>query len=256
MGDKHPDLSPWPLWGTDSVCKERQVARVKDNLVTQSNRLIEASHTLTLNEKRLVLIAASLIDPRKPPPDGFLLVHADAFADVFGLDINHTYEALEDAANRLYERDLRRYEKGELVERMRWVFHVKYRKGMGYVELGFSPTIIPHLTLLKREFTSYQLRQIGNLNSFYAVRLYELMSQFHKLGTRECSLEQLRQMLDLGDKYPNVKDLRKRVIDPALREVNESTDLTVALAPRLQGRKIIGFQFTITKDDQLPLPLD
>jgi len=139
---------------------------------------------------------------------------------------------------------------------MRWVFHVKYRQGQGCVELGFSPTVLPHLTMLNREFTSYQLKQIGNLSSFYAVRLYELMSQFLKLGQRECTLDQLRQMLDLGDKYQDVKDMRKRVLDPALKELNAGTDLAVTAEPRRQGRKIVGFSFTITKNDQLPLNLE
>jgi len=227
-----------------------------ENKVTQSNKLIEASHTLTLNEKRLVLCAASLIDSRKPlPKDGYLTIRADTFADVFGLKVKHAYEALDDAATKLFNRDIRRYAKGKVVERMRWVFHVKYKEGQGCVELGFSPTVLPHLTMLNKEFTSYQLKQIGSLSSFYAVRLYELMSQFLKIGERECSLVQLRQMLDLGEKYQDVKDMRKRVLDPALKELNSSTDLTVVAEPNRKGRKIIGFAFTITKSDQLALQL-
>lgn len=227
-----------------------------ENKVTQSNKLIEASHTLTLNEKRLVLCAASLIDPRKPlPKDGFLTIRADTFADVFGIDVRHAYEALDDAAKRLFNRDIRRYSKGKLVEQMRWVFHVRYRDGQGCVELGFSPTVVPHLTMLNKEFTSYQLKQIGSLSSFYAVRLYELMSQFLKLGERACTLDQLRQMLDLGDKYQDVKDMRKRVLDPALKEVNANTDLAVTAEPMRQGRKITGFSFTISKNDQMALQL-
>jgi len=227
-----------------------------ENKVTQSNRLIEASHTLTLNEKRLILAAASMIDSRKPlPKDGYFTVRADSFAEVFGLDVNNAYEALNDAAHRLFERDIRRYAKGKIVERMRWVFHVKYKEGQGCVDLGFSPTVLPHLTMLNREFTSYQLKQIGSLSSFYAIRLYELMSQFHKLGQRECTLTQLRQMFDLGDKYTNVKDLRRWVLEPAMKELNDGTDLAVKAEPRRQGRKIIGFIFSITKTDQLALEL-
>ncbi|MBN3471481.1 replication initiation protein [Pseudomonas savastanoi pv. phaseolicola] len=228
-----------------------------DNKVTQSNKLIESSHTLTLNEKRLVLCAASLIDSRKPlPKDGYLTIRADTFAEVFGIDVKHAYAALDDAATKLFNRDIRRYVKGKVVERMRWVFHVKYREGQGCVELGFSPTIIPHLTMLHKEFTSYQLKQIGSLSSFYAVRLYELMSQFIKLKQRECTLAQLREMFDLGDKYQDVKDMRKRVLYPALEEVNKNTDLTVAVEPRRQGRRIIGFSFTIAKNDQMALSLE
>ncbi|MBF8008681.1 replication initiation protein [Pseudomonas brenneri] len=226
------------------------------NKVTQSNRLVEASHTLTLNEKRLILAAASLIDPRKPlPKDGYLTIRADAFANVFGINVNNAYEALDDAANRLFERDIRRYSKGKIVERMRWVFHVKYKEGQGCVELGFSPTVLPHLTMLNKEFTSYQLKQIGSLSSFYAIRLYELMSQFLKLGQRECTLDQLRQMFDLGEKYQSVKDMRRWVLEPALKELNAGTDLVVQVEPRRQGRKIVGFSFTITKNDQMALEL-
>lgn len=227
-----------------------------DHKVTQSNKLIEASHTLTLNEKRLVLCAASLLDSRRPPPkDGYLTIRADTFAEVFGLDVKHAYEALNEAATRLFKRDIRRYSEGKVIERMRWVFHVKYKEGLGCVELGFSPTVLPHLTMLNREFTSYQLKQIGSLSSFYSVRLYELMSQFIKLGERECSLEHLRQMLDLGEKYQNIKDLRKRVLDPALVEINNSTELTIVAEPLRAGRRITGFLFLISKNDQLALLL-
>ena len=216
------------------------------NIVTQSNRLIEAAHTLTLNEKRLVILAASMLDPRKPlPKDGVLMIRADVFSEVFGTDPKSTYFAMKDAANRLYARDIRNYKGGKLVKRMRWVYLCDYMEGRGCIQLGFSPQVVPHLTMLNKEFTSYQLRQIGKLSTFYAIRLYELMAQFIRLKARECTLEQLRGMLDLGDKYPNVKDLRKRVLDPAIEEVNCHTDLTVTVEPRRNGRAIAGFLFTI-----------
>ena len=115
--------------------------------------------------------------------------------------------------------------------------------------------LLGHLTMLNKEFTSYQLKQIGSLSSFYAIRLYELMSQFHKLGQRECTLDQLRQMFDLGEKYQDVKNMRVRVLDPALKELNAGTDLSVTAEPRRRGRKIIGFVFTIAKNEQMALEL-
>ncbi len=232
------------------------MANLTNNKVSQSNRLIEASHTLTLNEKRLVLCAASMLDSRKPlPKNGFITVTADAFADTFGIETRHAYESLNDAATRLYNRDLRRMKNGQVIERMRWVYHVKYKDGLGCVELGFSPTILPHLTMLHAEFTSYQLRQIGHLSSFYSIRLYELMAQFHKIGKRDCTLEQLREMFDTGEKYKDVKDFRKWVLDPALKEVNSHTDLRIDSEPKRAGRKIIGFSFMIQKSEQLSLAI-
>jgi plasmid replication initiation protein len=228
--------------------------------VWQSNRLVEASQTLTLNEKRLVLAAAALHDPRKPlPAKGTVTLHAEDFAEVFGIEARgHVYEALEDAARRLGNRWIRTIytRQGKAAERnVRWVWLVEYRKGEGSVVLGFSPGVAPYLTMLHTEFTRFKLKQIGQIGSFYGVRLYELCCQFRKAGERTISLERLRDMLDLGSKYANIKDLRRRVIDPAIDEINRHTDLRAKVTALRRGRKVIGFHFDIAEDDQLHLPL-
>lgn len=227
--------------------------------VWQSNRLVEAAQTLTLNEKRLVIAAAALHDPRKPlPPKGTVTLHADDFSDVFGIEGKHVYEALADASKRLYNRSIRRVwnSKGKVIEEeMRWVWMARYKKGEGTVTLGFSPAIAPYLSMLHSEFTRFKLREIGNIGSFYGLRLYELCAQFRKAGERTISLPRLREMLDLGDKYSDIKDLRRRVLDPAITEINKHTDLRVVVTPERKGRKVVGFHFDITQDDQIPLDL-
>lgn len=72
---------------------------------------------------------------------------------------------------------------------------------------------------------------------------------------RTIALPRLREMLDLGDKYESVKNLRVRVIDPAIKEINTHTDLRVVVTPERKGRKIVGFHFDITQGDQIPLDL-
>lgn len=231
-----------------------------DMEVWQSNRLVEAAQTLTLNEKRLVIAAAALHDPRKPlPPKGTVKLHADDFADVFGLqDSNSVYEILAESAKRLYNRSIRTIytARGKQAERnVRWVWMADYRKGEGTVILGFSPGVAPYLTMLHTEFTRYKLKQIGAIGSFYGLRLYELCAQFRKGGERTIALARLREMLDLGDKYERIETLRRRVLDPAMKEINQHTDLRVVMTPDRKGRKIIGFHFDITQDDQIPLDL-
>lgn len=230
-----------------------------DMEVWQSNRLVEAAQTLTLVEKRLVIAAAALHDPRKPlPPKGTVTLHVDDFRDVFGIDGHTAYEALRDAAGRLFNRTIKTIytARGKPAERhVRWVWLADYRKGEGTVTLGFSPAVAPYLTMLHTEFTRYKLKQIGSIGSFYGLRLYELCAQFRKAGERTISLQRLRDMFDLGDKYESIRDLRRRVLDPAIAEVNKHTDLRVTVTPERKGRKIVGFHFDITQDDQMPLDL-
>lgn len=229
-------------------------------MVSQANQLIESSHRLTLNEKRLVIVAVALHDSRKPLPiKGTVTITAQDFAEAFGIESRgHTYDSLRDAAKGLFERKISRIDKGAKgsIERdVRWVWMCEYRENEGAVTVGFSPAIAPYLTLLNKEFTTYQLRQVGSLSSFYAIRLYELCSQFRKTGERRVMLERMRSMLALDDKYQDVKNLRVRVLDPSIEEINRHTDLQVACDPIRSGRKVMGFQFTIERNEQQELPL-
>ncbi len=224
--------------------------------VSQSNSLIEASYTLTLNEKRLILCAASMIDSRKEHPEGekgFLVVHAEDFSNLFGIETRHAYGILADAVDKLWTREIKSVDAGD----MRWIYHRKYLEGRGCVQIGFSPTVLPQMTMLNREFTSYQLKHIGNLGSFYSIRMYELAAQTVNLrnGRRYIDLQRLRQILDLGEKYANVKDLRKWVLDPAIDDMNAHTNLRMKLLPKREGRRIAGFDCVVARDDQMSLAM-
>lgn len=232
--------------------------------VWQSNALVEASQTMTLNEKRLIYAAAALHDPRRPAPTkGTVTFHADEFADAFGLDLKGKgrYDDLKVAAKRLFDRRIRtiraspRGKGRQIITDMRWVWMAEYNEGAATVTLGFSPPVLPYLTMLGAEFTRFKLRHIGNIGSHYGLRIYELCCQCRTAGERTISLQRLREMLDLGDKYDSVKDLRRWVLDPAIKEINKHTDLRVVMTPERKGRRVVGFHFDITIDDQIPLDL-
>jgi plasmid replication initiation protein len=232
------------------------VADLEKYKVSQSNSLIEASYTLTLNEKRVILCAASMIDSRYQHPDGeqgILIVRAEDFANLFGIETKHAYGILAEAIDKLWTREIKSPEAGD----MRWIYHRKYLEGRGCVQIGFSPTVLPQMTMLNREFTTYQLKHIGNLSTFYSIRLYELAAQTVNLrnGRRHIGLERLRQILDLGEKYSNVKDLRKWVLDPSIEDMNAHTNLRMKLLPKREGRKIAGFDIVVARDDQMALAM-
>lgn len=224
--------------------------------VYQSNSLIESSYSLTVNEKRLVLYAASLLDSRKAAPkDGLVSIKAESFGALFGMETRHAYGVLEECVDRLFDRQIRRFEKGVEVESIRWVYRKQYREGEGVADVYFSPTVLPHLTLLHREFTGFQIKNVANLSSFNSFRIYELMAQYKSFGEREFEVDRLRQLLQMEDKYPKVADFRKYVLEHSIKEVNQHTDLTLRLEPRRKGRSITAFKFHIEEADQLPLEM-
>ena len=225
--------------------------------ITKSNALVEASYKLTLNEQRVLLMAIAHIDSRKPLIKKYYFrISALNFAETFGLEKHTAYVALEDAANRLLERIVQIYDhKNRVRERFHWVFHVKYHDGEGFVDLGFSPNVISYLTLLSQRFTSYELKNITRLNTSYAIRIYELLKQFAKTGERIIPLNIFKERLELTGKYAAFKDLKKRVIQPAINEINAHTDIEVKWDTVRKGRKVMSVLFIFNETRQTKLPL-
>jgi plasmid replication initiation protein len=232
-----------------------ELITINDLKVTKANDLVEASYKLTLNEQRLLLMAIAHIDSRKPLIKKYYFrISALDFAETFGLEKHTAYVGLEDAANRLLERIVQTYNrKSQVRERFHWVFHVKYYDGEGFVDLGFSPNVIPYLTLLSQRFTSYELQHITRLNSSYAIRLYELLKQFVQTGERVIPLERFKERLELADLYPRFFDLKRRVIQPAVNEINAYTDLEVKWDTVRKGRKVMSLMFTFNETKQTKL---
>ncbi len=214
-------------------------------IVTKSNYLIEAGYKLSLNEQRLILSAIAQLDGRKPPPKSYeFIINAASFSETFNIPIKQAYETLEDASSKLYERDIKTYDRtAKTRERFRWVDRVKYWDGEAKVTLSFSPWVLPYLTMLHQQFTSYELKQISQLNTAYAIRFYELLVQFIKTGERYITLEKFRDLLELKDQYQRFFDLKKRIIEPSIIEINRKTDLTVEWDVMKKGKNITGLIF-------------
>jgi len=220
--------------------------------VTQSNRLLESAHTLTLREKQLVLLAASQLDPHgQADPDATITVTAAQFATAFDIHINHAYPAMEQAVESLYNRTIRTIRtspRGRVIKRhARWVWAAEYQAGEGQCALVFTPDVLRYLTDLRKEFTTLQLSQVGKLPTFHSVRLYELCMSAVATGAIEFAIDELRDVLNLKDQYPLFKDFRRYVIDESVGHINTHTELRVDGEYRREGRKVTGVSFTISQ---------
>lgn len=229
-------------------------------IVTKSNSLVEASYRLTLNEQRLVLAAIAMINSKDAKPGWELLkgrtmrVSAETFAKTYDVDRDTAYEGLKDACEKLYERSIKRIG-DKAVEKFRWVSRVQYMDGQAFAEISWTLEILPYLTMLGKQFTSYELRQITGLSSSYSIRLYELLKQFSTTGKRHITVEKFREILDLKDLYPRYYDLKNRIINPSVRELCKHTDLLVEWDEKRQGRVVTSLHFTFQRKPQQSLDI-
>jgi plasmid replication initiation protein len=233
----------------------------KPELLVKSNRLIEASYRLTLNEQRIILyaICRSREEQKGLFPDQPVVITADAFASQFpAAKKGHVYQQLKEAMAALYDRSVTLYETDEdtglpQVSTTRWISKASYIDGAGRIKIVFTADVIKYITRLEREFTSYQLEKVGNMTSFYAVRLYELLAQNREIGSRALSLTWLRETFQIEpNEYKLTADFKKWIIDAAVKQINDHSDLTVKYEPKKTGRAITDFVFKIKAKDAKP----
>jgi plasmid replication initiation protein len=226
----------------------------KQQLVVKHNALINAAYRLDLTEQRLILMSTvrAREDGEGITADKPLKVRAEDYADQFKVTRQAAYMALKEATTGLFERQFT-YEqltkRGNVeVVKSRWVSQVSYIEQEGTVSIVFAPSVVPLITRLEKEFTRYDLEQVSGLKSTYAVRLYELLISWRRAGkTPEIDLATLRGRLGVEpDEYVRMHHFKAKVLDYALKQINEHTDITAAYEQHKKGRTISGFSFSLT----------
>lgn len=241
------------------------------------NKLIRASYKLTLNEVRLILVAMSqmpkndeLVDPKKA-----YYITKDDFVRL-GVEPKNVAREIRSACSDLLNRTLTiKTPLGDLGTH--WIHNVLHFKSDVFERLKkeypnsendaefinslrmhnlmdslpviansddniiarvvLHEDVIPYLTQLKTQFTQLMLNDVTGFGSYYSYRVYLMMMQFKSTGYCKIHLEDLRESLELTNKYEATKDLRKWVIDTAVDEINEKSPYTVKYEMIKTGRK-------------------
>lgn len=230
---------------------QKMIDTQKNEVVTKSNKLIEASYRLTLVEQQIILyaICRAREEQKGLSPEIPVTIDAIQFGLQFNIDSKNVYRQLKIATDTLYERSVTIHtldqEKGELVTKTRWISEQTYIDGCGQVQLIFSPRIIPFITRLETQFTSFGLAEIAKLTSSHAIRLYELLAQYSSVGKREVEIEWLKERLDIASEYPRIDNLKRRVIDIAVQQINSHAGILTSYLQKKTGRSVTHFIFKI-----------
>ena len=238
------------------------------DLIVKANALVEASYYLTANEQRLILSAITQV-----PKNGVLrddriyLVNADDFI-ALGVHPKTAYREMEEAIQRLFDRMITIKNNGAYLK-TRWVQSIGKvnkeiadklgllpanelvlldKKSLVY-GIQFSHQVLPFLTNLTANFTKYKLTEIAGFSSHYSYRFYEFIMQFQSTGVTKISLNDLRQRLDLDDKYKATRDLNRWVIETAIKEINERSPYKVEYTLLKTGKKFTHLELKFKKKE-------
>lgn len=229
-------------------------AKKSKDEVVKTHRLNTAIQKLSLAEIRLMQLA--IIDARETGTgiDSVtpLPIHASRYADAFGVTRQTAYEILIDAENSLFRRYFTFLDEmdGKPV-RSHWVSQAKYLDDEAIIEIMLTPAVVKEITRIdakknKTLFTKFALEQVASMKSVYSVRLYELLTQWRKAKKVSFALDVFRGQLGIDEnEYKAMSDFKKRVLDLAVREINEKSDLNVSYTQIKKGVSIVGFEFKV-----------
>ena len=104
----------------------------------------------------------------------------------------------------------------------------------GTIKVMLTEAVLCHLFDLKKNFTSFGLQAALLLTSKFAKRIYPMCSQWKDKGeTKKYEIEGFKRMLGLIDdegneKLKEINDLRKTVLEPSVKQINEHTELHIS----------------------------
>lgn len=222
------------------------------SLVVKTNRLNTVTQNLSLTEVRIMQLA--IVDARETgkglSTDKPLTISASRYAEAFGVSRQSAYEAILKAEKSLFDRRFSFLDDDDKMVKSRWVQRVKYLDDEASIEVILTYDVVKEVTRIdgyEQFFTQYLLEQTAHMNSAYSVRLYELLVQWKTAKkTPVFELQQFREQLGVeNNEYQRMYDFKNRVLDVAVKEINEKTDIQTSYNQVKRGRKIIGFKFVI-----------
>ena len=212
-------------------------------LVVKGNDFINARHQLTVAEMRIMLTMITQVGRNDEDFKSYRIYIKD-FVEAIGTAHKGEYERAREITLNLMKRVMEiPRPKGYL--QVSFLSSAEYITGTGYVELSFDPKLKPYLLQLKERFTQYDIRNVLALQSFYSIRIYELLKQYVKLGERVMEVDELRELLKLPDSYKHYASFKRRIILQAQKDLSRHTDLSFDFEEIKTGRKFTRIRFII-----------
>lgn len=219
--------------------------KLKNELIVKDNNMIEGSLSLNTNEYKLILCLLAKI---KKDDTEFteMRLPVKEFKEVLEIKGENSYGRIKEYCSNLATKHISITQtnspKGIWIP---WFAYVK--KEVGCVEIKFNELLKGSLLRVSKNFTKYFLKNIISLKSFYAMRIYELLKQYETIGHREIDIQSFRYMLGIANsKYKDFYDIKRKILIPSVKEINEKTDIRINYNEIKEGRKTVKIQFDVS----------
>lgn len=249
-----PELSHEKL--VEIAKREYQETRAeKDQALTvrKSNQLIQLNRfDMTLREHKLLRYCISKIKPTDKGEETYTIRIRDVCkaCEIADNVTGGAYKAMREAVKKLDSFNFFVKDVDGRDHLVHWIEHVVIdpeNKKKACIQFNFDPRIVPYLFNIKKLFTSYALGNVMRMQSVYGLCLYELLKSYQFRGGHTFTLDELRYLMGAEEEsYKRYSNLKQKIIEPAIKEVNSVSDLKVDYVEIKEGRKVTGLKFIIS----------
>lgn len=235
------------------------IAYNKSHYTVIANRIIKGKQEMSLQESKIVRLLITQVVKEDSDLKTYRC-NIKELASFLGVSKSNLYRDIRSICDSLMMRVIRLgtgdpKQKWKLIH---WVSSAEYDGK--YIILSLSEEIKPYVLELEEWFTQYQLVNILEMSSFYAVRLYELLKsdEFRLLTGQQKALEYdiayLRYYFDCEDKYLRFSQFHEKVLKTAVRDINNKTDIIVTKMEFTKtGKKITSVAFELIRNSRIAI---
>lgn len=233
----------------------------KPSTLRQSNTITNARYDFDACQLDILFCCMSQIHDTDLESKVYV-IHSAEIEQMTGRTWN--YQQFRDATEQMGSRMFEIFTEKDYIQF--WLFqYVRYIRGEGRIEINFTPKSITLLKELKNNFTTFELQSALRMTSKYAKRIYQLCSQWKDLGqSKRFPILEFKQNMGLADAkgnedYKAIGDFKKRVLDLAVRQINDQSDLRISYEMEGEGgrkRPLKYITFYVTRQASGELPIE
>ena len=221
-----------------------EITRLDQNAsLKQANSLVEAKYRLTTYEQRMIIAICSQLKNETDLPK--IHVRIDNLADFCKFPASKKLDMVRSTARKLRSRTLEFLKPDGKWYITGWINSADLLED-GTIEFVIDEKLKPHLLQLKSAYLLTPAAPLMEFKCDYTARLYFLMKKMLKVHTFEYKLDFIRERFQLSKSYDIFFNLKSKVIEPALAEINAKSDISVRHEYIKSGRTYTKIKFTVT----------
>ena len=234
--------------------------------IKQSNRLIEARYNLTIYEQRMMIAICTLLDENAEDFEKVRVSVAD-MAKFCKFEEKKQYSLVKTTIMRLATRTLqiKHSDGGWYVTH--WLQSARYIPNESVIEYKIDGELKPELLQLKAGYLKTKAAPLMEFRRDYTARLYFILKKMIKVGEFDYDIDFFRDRFMLGKSYNLFANLKNKVLEPAINEINKQSDISVKREYIRDGRAYKKIRFKVELKEksyeeevgelgQIPLPLE